>query len=98
MSRRRSQLGKPALILATVLAVAATIFGAYRTTHAAGGAFVRVNQMGYATGQSARGWPLPPRPIQSEVRAVLNVIRGSRAANGVRMGRQRARACRCKVA
>jgi endoglucanase len=56
MSRRRSQLGKPALILATVLAVAATIFGAYRTTHAAGGAFVRVNQMGYATGATKRAY------------------------------------------
>ncbi|HEV2461946.1 MAG TPA: glycoside hydrolase family 9 protein, partial [Ktedonobacterales bacterium] len=56
MSRRRSQLGKPALILATVLAVAATIFGAYRTTHAAGGAFVRVNQMGYATSATKRAY------------------------------------------
>jgi endoglucanase len=56
MSRRRSQLGKPVLILATVLAVAATIFGAYRTTHAAGGAFVRVNQMGYATGVTKRAY------------------------------------------
>jgi endoglucanase len=56
MSRRRSKLGKSGLILATVLAVAATIFGAYRTTHAAGNAFVRINQMGYATTAPKRAY------------------------------------------
>src|SRR5262249_12870 len=56
MAVTRSRLGKLGLSLATLLAIVALLLGAYHITHAAGSAFVRVNQLGYATGAAKRAY------------------------------------------
>src|SRR5262249_54801038 len=50
------RLGKLGLSLATLLAVIALFLGTYHPTHAAGSAFVRVNQLGYAATASKRAY------------------------------------------
>jgi endoglucanase len=56
MAIKRGHPGKPVLALATLLIVLAMFLGERSITHAAGSAFVRVNQVGYATGASKRAY------------------------------------------
>lgn len=49
-------LGKLSLLLVAVLVVVAALVGTRGVTHAAGSAFVRVNQLGYATAATKRAY------------------------------------------
>src|SRR5262245_25354525 len=56
MAVTRSRLGKLGFYLAILLAIAALFFAAFHTAQSPGNAFVRVNQLGYATGAAKRAY------------------------------------------
>jgi endoglucanase len=74
MAIRRSQLGKLGLSLATLLVIVAAFLGTHDVTHAAGNAFVRVNQIGYATTASKRAYLMASG---AETGATFSVKNGS---------------------
>ncbi|MGZ3666263.1 MAG: cellulase N-terminal Ig-like domain-containing protein, partial [Ktedonobacterales bacterium] len=58
MAIRRNRLVTIGCSLVGILALVATLLATHSTTHAAGGAYVRVNQVGYATTATKRAYLL----------------------------------------